>query len=88
MGRITHIVDGVRAFRRDAVLLPGVAFGLPPGQWPGGTGESPVLPKNYGPGANSPLPWQLRQREGRPRSFQEETKRRQKPVSSRRSSLC
>jgi hypothetical protein len=24
-----------------------VAFGIPPGQWPGGTGESPVLPWNW-----------------------------------------
>jgi hypothetical protein len=29
----------------DATLWPRVAFGLPPGQWPGGTGESPVPPR-------------------------------------------
>jgi hypothetical protein len=34
--------------RHGAVPLPKVGFGLPPGQWPGGTGESPVLPRNYG----------------------------------------
>ncbi len=32
---------------RDAAPLPRMMFDLPPGQWPGGTGESPVLPRNY-----------------------------------------
>jgi hypothetical protein len=31
--------------RRGAAILRMVALGLPPGQWPGGTGESPVPPK-------------------------------------------
>jgi tetratricopeptide (TPR) repeat protein len=31
---------------RDAALWPKAACDLPPGQWPGGTGESPVPPKN------------------------------------------
>jgi len=30
----------------DAVALPKVACDVPPGQWPGGTGESPVPPSN------------------------------------------
>src|SRR5712664_4034115 len=30
---------------QKAVTLPVVAVGLPPGQWPGGTGESPVPPR-------------------------------------------
>jgi len=36
--------SGVTAFTRPAVPLPRVAFDLAPGQWPGGTGGSPVLP--------------------------------------------
>ena len=36
--------------KRDAAPLPEVASGLPPGQWPGWTGESPVPPGRYGTG--------------------------------------
>jgi hypothetical protein len=38
--RVTHC-------SRDTALLPKVPLGFPPGQWPGGTGESPVPPRNY-----------------------------------------
>jgi hypothetical protein len=30
-----------------AALLPRVALEIPPGQWPGGTGESPVPPRRF-----------------------------------------
>jgi hypothetical protein len=33
--------------RRQTLPLPRDAFELPPGQWPGGTGESPVPPRSY-----------------------------------------
>jgi lauroyl/myristoyl acyltransferase/predicted exporter len=36
--------------RRDITLLTKAAFELPPGQWPGGTGGSPVLPTEDGHG--------------------------------------
>jgi len=39
--------SGVTDWSCDASLLPRVAYDLPPGQWPGGTGESPVPPRNY-----------------------------------------
>ena len=38
---------GATDFRSETAFLPEVALDLPPGQWPGGTGQSPVPPKNH-----------------------------------------
>ena len=37
--------SGVADCSREAAFLPKIALEMPPGQWPGGTGESPVLPR-------------------------------------------
>jgi Na+/H+ antiporter NhaD/arsenite permease-like protein len=42
-----HYRRGTTDCRRDASFLPKAALELPPGQWPGGTGGSPVPPKKH-----------------------------------------